>query len=146
MLLYQPHVNIYYIKHIFRHTQNCFLIPKCSLRFGIAPIKISNQLGCCLIVFQFFCRFFVQTKRFSPCVQVVAAEQQLMVWSWPSGERLASSSCGRGTQAPLATLCLCKICDLRHGLLITINSGVLNWIHTIRFENTSMSAEVYILS
>eukprot|EP00438_Fugacium_kawagutii_P011207 Skav213773 [mRNA] locus=scaffold3228:76714:78438:+ [translate_table: standard] len=30
--------------------------------------------------------------------QVVAAEQQLMVWSWPSGERLASSSCGRGTQ------------------------------------------------
>lgn len=30
--------------------------------------------------------------------QVVAADQQLMVWSWPSGERLASSSCGRGTQ------------------------------------------------
>lgn len=30
--------------------------------------------------------------------QVVAADQQLMVWSWPSGERLASSSCGRGAQ------------------------------------------------
>lgn len=27
-----------------------------------------------------------------------SAEQQLMVWSWPSGERLATSTCGRGTQ------------------------------------------------
>ena len=27
-----------------------------------------------------------------------AADQQLMVWSWPSGERLATSTCGRGTQ------------------------------------------------
>ncbi|CAJ1458384.1 unnamed protein product [Effrenium voratum] len=27
-----------------------------------------------------------------------APEQQLMVWSWPSGERLASCSCGRGIQ------------------------------------------------
>ena len=28
----------------------------------------------------------------------MTAEQQLMVWSWPSGERLATSTCGRGTQ------------------------------------------------
>lgn len=29
-------------------------------------------------------------------------EQQIMVWSWPKGERLATASCDRGTQEPRA--------------------------------------------